>query len=148
MIPRTQRLAEVRQFLRDFKIVGLSGPRQVGKTTLAREIAATFSARSTGFDLERPEDVAQRQEPELKLASLRGLVVIDEIQRRPDLFPVLRVLADRRPLPGIGRGAVGTWTEWPLLLHQTNLQTRHLPIRQLMERSSDPDIARRRAGSS
>ncbi len=54
---------------------------------------------TTFFDLENPEDVARLREPELTLGPLRGLVVLDEIQRRPDLFPVLRVLADRRPLP-------------------------------------------------
>ncbi|MCC6650967.1 MAG: ATP-binding protein [Candidatus Eisenbacteria bacterium] len=99
MLDRKQRLAEIRARLRTFRIVGLLGPRQVGKTTLAREIAARFRGPSTFFDLERPEDVARLQEPELALAPLRGLVVIDEIQRRSDLFPVLRVLADRKPLP-------------------------------------------------
>lgn len=99
MLDRKQRLAEVRAFLRTSRIVGLLGPRQVGKTTLAREIAARHRGAFTLFDLERPEDLARLQEPELALAPLRGLVVIDEIQRRPDLFPVLRVLADRKPLP-------------------------------------------------
>lgn len=99
MLDRKQRLAEVLALLRTFRIVGLLGPRQVGKTTLAHEVAARYRGVATHFDLERPEDVARLQEPELALAQLRGLVVIDEIQRRPELFPVLRVLADRRPLP-------------------------------------------------
>lgn len=99
MIARPERLAEVRRLLRDFRVVGLLGPRQVGKTTLAREIAGNWRGPTTFFDLERPEDLARLREPELALAPLRGLVVLDEIQRRPDLFPVLRVLADRRPLP-------------------------------------------------
>lgn len=85
--------------LRQFRMVGLLGARQVGKTTLAREIAASFRGPATHFDLERPEDLARLREPELALAPLRGLVVLDEIQRRPELFPILRVLADRRPLP-------------------------------------------------
>lgn len=98
-IERTARLGELRRQLRQFRVVGLLGARQVGKTTLAREVAAAFRGPTTHFDLERPEDVARLREPELALAPLRRLVVLDEIQRRPDLFPVLRVLADRRPLP-------------------------------------------------
>jgi len=98
-VQRTQRLAEIRRHLRTFRIVGLLGARQVGKTTLARDVAAAFGGTTTFFDLESPEDVARLREPELALRHLRGLVVLDEIQRRPDLFPVLRVLADRRPLP-------------------------------------------------
>ena len=82
MLDRKQRLAEIRARLRTFRIVGLLGPRQVGKTTLAREIAARFRGPSTFFDLERPADVARLQEPELALAPLRGLVVIAELQRR------------------------------------------------------------------
>ncbi len=89
-IERTARLAELRRQLRQFRVVGLLGARQVGKTTLAREVAAAFRGQTTHFDLERPEDVARLREPELALAPLRGLVVLDEIQRRPDLFPVLR----------------------------------------------------------
>jgi uncharacterized protein len=99
VILRRGYIDEVRRLLRDFRVVGLLGPRQVGKTTLARQIAAAAEARTTFFDLERPEHLARLGEPELALAPLRGLVVLDEIQRRPDLFPVLRVLADRRPLP-------------------------------------------------
>ena len=75
------------------------GARQVGKTTLAREVAAGFKGPTAFFDLESPQDIARLRDPELALGSLRGLIVLDEIQRRPDLFPVLRVLADRRPLP-------------------------------------------------
>jgi predicted AAA+ superfamily ATPase len=77
--------------------VALVGPRQSGKTTIARSLV---EARSPNyFDLEDPRSLARLAEPMTALASLRGVVVIDEIQRRPDLFPVLRVLADRRPLP-------------------------------------------------
>ncbi len=78
-------------------IVVLIGPRQCGKTTLARE---WLSESSPGyFDLEDPVSLARLAEPMTALGPLRGLVVIDEIQRRPDLFPVLRVLADRRDHP-------------------------------------------------
>ncbi len=88
--------------LRQFKVVALLGPRQAGKTTLARQIASAtkdFSPERNFFDLEDPVHVDRLTNPKLALEGLRGLVVIDEIQRRPDLFPVLRVLADRPELP-------------------------------------------------
>src|SRR5438094_395785 len=75
----------------------LSGPRQCGKTTLARRVASRRKA--VFFDLEDPEDPLRRETLALTLRGLRGLVVIDECQREPALFPLLRVLADRRPLP-------------------------------------------------
>ncbi len=77
-------------------MVALIGPRQSGKTTLAREIVPARSPNY--FDLEDPTSLARLAEPMTALAPLRSTVVIDEVQRRPDLFPVLRVLADRRPL--------------------------------------------------
>lgn len=76
-------------------VVVLTGPRQCGKTTLARELLAEDSPNY--FDLEDPASLARLGEPRTTLEALQGLVVIDEIQRLPDLFPVLRVLADRRP---------------------------------------------------
>lgn len=96
MINRIQVLAGIRAALRRSRIVALVGPRQCGKTTLARELLDADSPNY--FDLEDPAGLARLSEPMTALASLRGLVVIDEIQRRPDLFPVLRVLADRKPL--------------------------------------------------
>ncbi len=78
-------------------VVLLSGPRQCGKTTLARELAPPESVNY--FDLEDPASLGRLDEPMTALAPLRGLVVIDEVQRRPDLFPVLRVLADRKGKP-------------------------------------------------
>ncbi len=84
--------------IRRSRIVALIGPRQCGKTTLARGWAKTDS--SGYFDLEDPTGLARLEEsPMEELKKLKGLVVIDEIQRQPDLFPLLRVLADRRPLP-------------------------------------------------
>ncbi|HEY6073685.1 MAG TPA: AAA family ATPase, partial [Anaerolineales bacterium] len=77
-------------------MVALVGPRQSGKTTLAREMVPGRSPNY--FDLEDPTSLARLAEPMTALAPLRGTVVIDEVQRRPDLFPVLRVLADRTPL--------------------------------------------------
>ena len=77
-------------------VVALLGPRQCGKTTLARMYAERLTDTPiTRFDLEDPTDLAALAEPKLALQGLRGLVVIDEIQRVPDLFPVLRVLVDR-----------------------------------------------------
>jgi len=97
VIERPRRLAAIRAALKRSRVVALIGPRQVGKTTLAQQIVP---ADSPGyFDLEDPTSLARLSEPMMALAPLRGVVVIDEIQRRPDLFPVLRVLADRRPLP-------------------------------------------------
>lgn len=79
------------------RVVALIGPRQAGKTTLARTFVPVDSLNY--FDLEDPLSLARLDEPMTALADLSGIVVIDEIQRRPNLFPVLRVLADRQPLP-------------------------------------------------
>ncbi len=84
--------ARVQRRLRDSPVVALVGPRQCGKTTLAREIAQ--GRRTTYFDLEDPVSLQRLAEPKTALESLDGLIVIDEVQRRPDLFPVLRVLVD------------------------------------------------------
>lgn len=97
MIKRLHLLDTVRRSLRRSRVVALVGPRQCGKTTLAREFVALASVNY--FDLEDPVSLARLAEPMTALAGLRGVVVIDEVQRRPELFPVLRVLADRRPLP-------------------------------------------------
>jgi predicted AAA+ superfamily ATPase len=94
--PRPQLAALVRRRLRQSPAVALLGPRQCGKSTLARSFAGADS--STWFDLENPADVQALAEPMTALGSLRGLVVIDEVQRRPELFPVLRVLLDRKPV--------------------------------------------------
>lgn len=97
MIERARDQARVRRALRASRVVALLGPRQCGKTTLAREFVAVDSPNY--FDLEDPAALARLDDPGLALRPLKGLVVIDEVQRRPDLFPLLRVLADRRPLP-------------------------------------------------
>ncbi len=96
-LSRLRRIARVRASLRRSPVVALLGPRQCGKSTLARAIARQ-SPGATFFDLEDPRDVARLDDPMLALAEPVGLVVLDEIQRRPELFPSLRVLADRRPL--------------------------------------------------
>ena len=71
----------------------------MGKTTLARELMRPRKGPTSLLDLEDPRDLAQLAEPTLALAHLSGLVVLDEIQQRPDLFAVLRVLADRPKRP-------------------------------------------------
>ena len=78
-------------------MVALIGPRQSGKTTLAGQLVDIRSRNY--FDLEDSDQLARLDEPKIALSPLKGLVVIDEIQRKPELFPLLRVLADRRPLP-------------------------------------------------
>ena len=97
MIPRPSAVEAIRTALDRSRIVALLGPRQCGKTTLARQFVAPESANY--FDLEDPLSLARLDESMTTLRSLTGLVVIDEIQRRPELFPNLRVLADRDPLP-------------------------------------------------
>ena len=97
MIERKTDVGLVQSALRRSRVVALLGPRQCGKTTLARQFVPADSENY--FDLEDPLGLARLAEPNLALRPLRGLVVIDEIQRRPDLFPLLRVLADRKPLP-------------------------------------------------
>ena len=98
MIPREDHLRAVRHLLRTNPVVAILGARQVGKTTLAKQIVQRHR-RSHFFDLESSADRARLVDPLLALEPLRGLVVLDEVQRRPELFPTLRVLADRRPRP-------------------------------------------------
>ena len=95
MIPRERHLNRLKYLLSIFPVVAIIGARQVGKTTLARELSRTWQGPSRRFDLEDPGHLAQLEEPMLALGSLAGLVVIDEVQRRPELFSVLRVLVDR-----------------------------------------------------
>ncbi|MBW6511794.1 MAG: ATP-binding protein [Desulfuromonadaceae bacterium] len=99
MIPRQLHLDQLTDRLANFPIVAMLGPRQVGKTTLARQLAATWHGPVKHFDLEDPEDQARLTDPAFVLRPLSGLVVLDEIQSRPDLFPLLRVLADRPDTP-------------------------------------------------
>ncbi|MFO1258759.1 MAG: ATP-binding protein [Gammaproteobacteria bacterium] len=97
-IERAQYVDKLTHLLKFNPVVGLIGSRQVGKTTLAKTLKNTLSDL-VFFDLEDPRDAARLQEPMMALEPLSGLVVIDEIQHQPNLFKVLRVLADRNPLP-------------------------------------------------
>lgn len=98
MIPRPRALERIAGVFRTHPIAALLGPRQCGKTTLARVIAE--GEPSTYLDLENPVDVRRLSAPMATLEELFGLVVIDEVQRRPDLFELLRVLVDRPKNPG------------------------------------------------
>lgn len=97
MIDRKTDTDLIRTALKRSRIVALLGPRQCGKTTLARHFVPPHSLNY--FDLEDPASLARLSQPDTTLRPLKGLIVIDEIQRRPELFPLLRVLADRQPLP-------------------------------------------------
>ena len=85
--------------LRQSPVVALHGPRQVGKTTLAQEVKQRYPGKSIAYDLEDSSHLAKLSDPMQALAPHRGLVILDEIQRRPELFPTLRVLAGRPGSP-------------------------------------------------
>ena len=99
MLDRQRLENRVWQGLRRSPAVAILGPRQCGKTTLAREIAAATDQPTRLFDLEHPADEAALQNPLLALERHRGLIIIDEVQRKPELFPLLRVLIDRPEQP-------------------------------------------------
>jgi hypothetical protein len=96
VIERRTHLRALQALLRQFPVVAILGSRQVGKTTLARRLGDRIGGSVTHFDLENPRDLARLSDPMLALEPLRGVVILDETQRRPELFPVLRVLSDRR----------------------------------------------------
>ncbi len=98
MIKRSKIQGRIQLALGRSRIVALLGPRQCGKTTMARLLTETFTP-STFFDLENPLDLNKLSNPMMMLGSLSGLIILDEIQLRPELFATLRVLADRTPLP-------------------------------------------------
>ena len=115
-IERGRHRAAVERLVARNPVVALLGARQVGKTTLAREVAGRRSGPTHFFDLESSADRARLADPLLALSPLRGLVVLDEIQRLPEVFPTLRVLADRdrRPARFLVLGSAG-----PDLLRQS-----------------------------
>jgi predicted AAA+ superfamily ATPase len=91
-INRPDDIKLIRELIRIFPITAILGARQTGKTTLARKMKAHHY-----FDLENPRDLVKLEHPQTSLEQLSGLIVIDEIQRKPDLFPLLRYLVDSRP---------------------------------------------------
>jgi len=99
MIKRKRELDALRGLLKRHRVVSIVGARQVGKTTLARMLVSAWRGKVSFFDLENPADQARLSDPMLALQPLGGLVVLDEIQRQPDLFTVLRVLVDTPARP-------------------------------------------------
>lgn len=99
MIRRPRHLRAVRSLLSGNPVVAILGARQVGKTTLAKEARLSGRGPAAWYDLEDPADLARLADPMLALRGIRGLVVLDEVQRLPGLFPVLRVLSDRPGRP-------------------------------------------------
>ena len=89
IIQRERDIREVTRLTRIFPVVAILGARQCGKTTLAKQFAFSHY-----FDLENRRDMARLEDPQLALEDLEGLIVIDEIQCLPDLFPLLRYLVD------------------------------------------------------
>jgi predicted AAA+ superfamily ATPase len=99
MVLRGRETEAIGGLLQRHPVVGVIGVRQVGKTTLARQVSSRWPGPVLFLDLEDPSHLAQLTDPLLALRDRTGLIVIDEVQRRPDLFPVLRVLADRPDRP-------------------------------------------------
>lgn len=91
-IPRNIDRQEIKNRIDSYPVTAILGSRQCGKTTIAREFKVDHY-----FDLENPRDLARLEQPQLALEDLSGLTVIDEIQRMPDLFPLLRYLVDNNP---------------------------------------------------
>lgn len=96
MIRRERHLQRIEWLFQTFPVVAILGARQVGKTTLAQSFGDRSATAVTRFDLENPADLARLADPHHSLAELQGLVILDEVQRLPNLFAVLRVLVDRR----------------------------------------------------
>jgi predicted AAA+ superfamily ATPase len=96
MIERRTLLEAIHTGFRSNPIVSLLGPRQVGKTTLANLFSETAKGKVDRYDLESPVDVRRLSVPEMALSEAADWIVIDEIQRKPELYEILRVLADRR----------------------------------------------------
>lgn len=96
-LQRTPELEILKKRVKDNPIVAILGPRQCGKTTLSKQFAALWPSDVTVFDLENPLDIRRLENPLLALGDLKGLIIIDEIQKSPELFSVLRVLSDSSP---------------------------------------------------
>lgn len=116
MIARPELLKKVDDGLQNSPVTLIFGRRQCGKTTLARQLCDTRGGAY--YDLENPRDLARLAQPQTILEAARGLVVLDETHQRPDLLPLLRVLAGRDPVPSrflllgsFGRRTAGlNWT--------------------------------------
>jgi len=94
MIQRSHEIQTLLKLSKRHPVVGIVGARQVGKTTLARAFVRATGKPASYFDLENPEDLARLSDPMLALKDVKGLVVIDEVQRAPELFPVKTKVSD------------------------------------------------------
>jgi predicted AAA+ superfamily ATPase len=99
LVDRPRHLRKISYYFEIFRVVAIVGARQVGKSTLARQFAATYEGPVSYFDFEDPAVLDRFDDIRREIGSLKGLVVLDEVQRRPELFPMLRVLADRPDRP-------------------------------------------------
>ena len=95
IIERTHDLERLQTLIEQFPVTAIIGARQVGKTTIAQELGQRLGWKATRFDLEDPEDYERMRDTMFTLRELGGLIVIDEVQRTPEIFSTLRVLADR-----------------------------------------------------
>src|SRR3989338_2940927 len=94
-IIRQAEIDQAKRLLKSNPIVALLGPRQCGKTTLSHQIVRQIKSEANFFDCENPKDIHRLSDSLTTLKDLKGIVVIDEVQRAPEIFPVLRVLADQ-----------------------------------------------------
>ena len=91
---------KIEKLLSYFPAVAIVGPRQVGKTSLALAMSAALPKPTVYLDLENPNDLAKLENPSLFLEPLaEHTVILDEVQRKPDLFPVLRGIIDKHRVP-------------------------------------------------
>ena len=129
MLPRVRHEASVRDLLRMFPVVGLIGARQVGKTTLARVLIRGERQPVTFFDLEDPTDEATLADPRLALESLRGLVVIDEVQRKEGLFSIslTRLTMRQQPCASTVASKQRVGASEGLTVHQPNVHGSRIP---------------------
>jgi len=92
LIDRNIDKAGIQKLINEFSVTAILGPRQCGKTTIAKKFQFDHY-----FDLENPRDTARLENPQITLENLKGLIVIDEIQKMPDIFPLIRYLVDTIP---------------------------------------------------
>ncbi|MCK5451380.1 MAG: ATP-binding protein, partial [Candidatus Omnitrophica bacterium] len=97
-IKRIKEINLLKYHLKESPVVAILGPRQCGKTTLSKQFASTIHSKKIHFfDLEDYRDLSRLDNPTLALEDLSGYIIIDEIQRKPELFPIIRVLVDNNP---------------------------------------------------
>lgn len=93
-------VAEIEELAEDFPVIGIIGPRQVGKTTLVKSIEYIHGRETIYLDLEHPDDLARISQPTLYFQThIDKCIVLDEVQRLPELFPILRAVIDRHRVP-------------------------------------------------